>query len=765
METRPLAGCLFLACIAGALLPGLPTVAVAQAPPDSAFEVQGRAVTPDSTPVPGVRIRVTGTIWTAQANSEGRFLLQLPGGRWRLVVTRIGFEPDTVEVQLEDEPYSRHLRVVLRPDPVELRGLTVRGRHEREFARRITPSTVRQVPPLVEPDVFRATVLLPSVSQPNDLKGRIHLLGGSSDETGYRLDGHPVEAPFHLLGLTGAFNVAALEDVHVRAHHLPPDMGGRLSGVVDLATAPPDSTPRHEVVGSLLSSSMTVIRPELFTEDVDLLVSGRVSYLDRVAPLLDSDIPRLGYYDGLVRVGWSPGPGWRTELLSYTTQNYFSGGEISGVEPRQPLEWGEHLVGFRVAGDLGPFQASARGSSGEAGTDLDERPAGTNLVTADRTWRSVAASIAYPARAWRFDIGGSLDYRSHRQRWIARGLTDEIFSPNMPAEYTGEDDRTVYSLFGEASAQMGSDATVSLGVRGSRHRDRWYIAPRFHAALGLGDGLELELAADRRFQFDGELEEPVEGSVSPPRFLLEEPMSAYLIGSALKIPAEVLFDGPEGTFRIQGFYKRYPDRAILRERPGGSDSDSLTLAFPQFDRIEGYGLGASVGARIRLGDRSILQGSYTFQRIRERRGEGEQPTVWDAPHTVTLFGSLEMADGWILNTALNAHSGRATTPVRARIFAPGESLGRELIARYLLGERNSIRVPAYFRLDLGIRREWIWDGVRAALSAQLINVTGRRNPVDYDWDQYFASLSGAAGGRSGRSGLPVVPSLGLELRW
>jgi hypothetical protein len=42
------------------------------------------------------------------------------------------------------------------------------------------------------------------VSQPNDLKGRIHLAGGSSDETGVRLDGHPLQDPFHLLGLFGA---------------------------------------------------------------------------------------------------------------------------------------------------------------------------------------------------------------------------------------------------------------------------------------------------------------------------------------------------------------------------------------------------------------------------------------------------------------------------------------------------------------------------------------------------------------------------------
>jgi hypothetical protein len=56
----------------------------------------------------------------------------------------------------------------------------------------LTANMVRQVPPLVEADLFRAITFLPMVSQPNDLKGRIHLAGGSSDATRHHAGVLPV---------------------------------------------------------------------------------------------------------------------------------------------------------------------------------------------------------------------------------------------------------------------------------------------------------------------------------------------------------------------------------------------------------------------------------------------------------------------------------------------------------------------------------------------------------------------------------------------
>jgi hypothetical protein len=164
----------------------------------------------------------------------------------------------------------------------------------------------------------------------------------------------------------------------------------------------------------------------------------------------------------------------------------------------------------------------------------------------------------------------------------------------------------------------------------------------------------------------------------------------------------------------------------------------------------------------------VVQGSYTYQRVREDLADGTFPTSWDAPHTLSLFGSMPLFGEWTFNLAYQAHSGRATTPVIARIFAPRypESIGLGGAARYLLGERNSIRVAPYHRLDLGARRSWRARGAEWTLSLQVLNLLFRSNAIDYDWYQYFTRLeAGTDLSGGGRSGLPVLPSIGLEVKW
>jgi len=112
-----------------------------------------------------------------------------------------------------------------------------------------------------------------------------------------------------------------------------------------------------------------------------------------------------------------------------------------------------------------------------------------------------------------------------------------------------------------------------------------------------------------------------------------------------------------------------------------------------------------------------------------------------------------------------AHSGRATTPVRARVFVSYDEFQEYLRTRYLRGYRNSVRVPAYSRLDLGARRTWRARRAEWTASVQILNVLWQDNPVDYDWSQYYAGQSDPSISRFNRKGLPLLPSVGLEVRW
>lgn len=721
---------------------------------------------PGGEPVSGVRVLVAGSYREAVTGSDGRFSVALPEGTWRFRFQRIGYRRTTVEVAV---PRSGPLEVVLRPRPVELRGLTAEtqpGVEAPALTRTVTTETVRQAPALGEADVFRSLVFLPEVTQPNDLKGRLHLAGGSSDETGYRLDGHPLQQPFHLLGLMGGFNVAALGRADVLMHRFPVSEGGRLSGLVDLHTREPGDEPRYEAVVSLLSTSFTTTRPELPGE-LDVLASGRVTYLDRVIEQLDADAPQLGFHDALLRLGRSWGEGWRAEALGFTTGNVFRGGDVKDVEDqREPLLWGESMVGVRLRESAGGWGFEARGSFNRASTELDERPVGDDVIDAARDWWSAELKAHRRWERWRATAGVEVDHRRHEQSWTASGLVDELLSPNVPGVFRGVEELTTVAAFGEVGWGITDRVRASAGGRLVRASGEWHPAPRALISLEASDAWTIDLSAAGRLQFDADLEEPLEGTVQPPSFLLEEPREVRQLAAAVEwSPDELPLVGREGHVRVIGFGKHYPDRPVLADRERLGRPAVAGADFPTFRRVEGRAFGGSAALRFRIGEEGLFQGSYTFQRAQERVDGDWSPSTWDTPHNLVLFTSFPLWSDVTVNATFRAHSGRAVTPVVGRIFAPNPRVGGgQLEPRLLFGDRNSLRLGGYRRLDLGVRHRFGAFGADWVLFGQVLNTLNTDNPIRVDWiDLIRGRRSGLGGGLQG--GLPVIPSVGLEVRW
>lgn len=83
--------------------------------------------------------------------------------------------------------------------------------------------------------------------------------------------------------------------------------------------------------------------------------------------------------------------------------------------------------------------------------------------------------------------------------------------------------------------------------------------------------------------------------------------------------------------------------------------------------------------------------------------------------------------------------------------------------RTRFGELNSARLPDYVRVDAMIR----WNGriasADAALTFQLINMLARDNVMGIRLDGLASLPDGVR--LPPQTGVPFLPSLGLELRW
>jgi carboxypeptidase family protein len=759
-----------------------------------------RGIVVDSTadrPLADVRVRVRGTQFTTQTSADGRFSVSVPPGRVVLLAQRLGYEPAEIAV---DGPQDTVVVIRLRERAAAVAGVLVEAPAAAPLAQTITAATVRQLPPLLEPDIFRAIAFVPGVLQPSDLRGRMHIMGGRSDETAIRVNGHPLHNPFHLAELLSGFSVAAVERADVMMHHVPPEYADRLSGVVDITTRRPAARSANETAVSLVSSSVTSAQPKLFG-GASVLASGRVTYLDKFLRLRyseswlrDKGVPLYGFVDGVVAAERAWQNGTRLQLTGFATRDQI---DLAGDKPTgfEPYGWGEWLLGASVGrasgtmawdGRLSMGRGRARYDSGVEDQFPDPTPTfdtRSQLATVHERL-SAAGRLAWQRERWSATASVAFDRWRTDQSW--RGTTF-IASDAVPFRFAGA----------EALNAASALATIVIAPRGrlsiGGHGRLWLVDGRLSPAPGvwlsarMSPSLSAHLAVERRFQFEAELAEPQLGIGRAPVFLLRIPREARVAGlqvawmSAPRRRAlgdstsreHPLADAGPLQLRGQAFLKQYTRGTRLAERPIAFYQPGDTGSppgFPNFVRDDGRSYGFMIGGRVQPHRRLFIEGGYTYQRALERVDGILSPTAWDAPHQTSGFASLLLTRKWTLNVSGQARSGLPQTGVARRIVEP--TLGG-LRERYIAGPRNGVQLPPYYRLDAGLRRTSSQGRVAWTFNFQLLNLLFRRNATAYNWTAYFCSIDRTDSCRSffgtddaiEAFSLPIVPSLGLEFRW
>lgn len=731
--------------------------------------LRGRVTDTTGAPLAGTLIEIAGTFWRSTTDPEGSFVLAVPRGSWLVRARRLGFSPETLSVSIP----SAAVVIRLRAAPFELRSISVTASQAPPLSQTVTSETVRQVPPLGEPDIFRSVVLLPGVSQPNDLKGRIHLAGGASDETGVSLDGHPLQEPFHLLGVLGAFNIAALDRADVLIHHVPVDKKGGLSGLIDLSSRRIPAKSESELLVGLLSAGVTTVRP--LPGGFDVLGSVRTTYLDNLIESLGGqvrvqgdELTLLGYRDGLLRIGKTLSERMRAEALFFSTaDNRRTAGVSSSDSP--PYTWGESLWGLRLDHRGANWMMTARGSFNRARADM-KRGQPTQVVPNPehvrlrRDWMSSSLDVTRVSQRTSLRVGAGLDVRRSKQEWEWRGSA--LLPSRAPRRFSGAESQALPSLFAEAAHRSRSNLSFTAGIRASYLDGRAFAAPSAVVGKAISRAMNLEFALERRYQFIAELEEPEEGTGNQPLFLLGAPRVADVAAVSLSSPSAVDGKSRQPTWNAVAFAKRYRDRTNLVGDPRRymDSTGRLPDIFPDFARVPGRSYGAALSATHAVRSAALFQASYTFQRATERLDGVDSPVAWDAPHALSLFGSLQLRKKWTVNAVFQAKSGPVATPLETRVLV-GMPTGI-LESRYLPGKRNSARLSSYQRLDAAVRRRWRGKGAEWALSLQVVNLLRRTNALTYNWSSYFCVQSGECESMSpARRGLPVIPSLMFEIRW
>jgi hypothetical protein len=708
----------------------------------------------------------------------------LPAGRYTLTVQRIGLADVTRLISIEPGA-TAVIEVEMQPAAVALEGIDVGARQSREretfeteagvTVRELTAEDIRFVPGLAEADPIRAIEVLPGVVTTSDFTSAFNVRGGSADQNLILVDGIPIYSPFHLGGVFSVFNPDVVARAELESGGFGAEHGGRVSSVLTIESDPGDGTFGVDAGVSLLSSRIAV-RDGFADGRVRWKVSGRRSYFDVLfAPVFDFPYA-LNDLQGVLE--WRTGERSRLRVSAYTGNDDLNFSEVD--EETFPLRidwnWGNDLVGlsWQRLFDRGEFEVRASTTSFDTGLsfpdfgDTDFRSQiGQRTLAADGVWRPVPAFEV--STGVQFD---DLDY-------------DNLASTGGTVFGRGIGEGRLLGSYASATWRRPAEWIVEAGVRLDRFTPDpggtiTEVSPRLAVKRFFGDGTwAVKGALGRYTQFMHSLRDE-ELPIGLDVWVLSGDRAPHVVSDQVQFGVELFPDGP-WTASAEAYWREFD--GVVTFNNGDDPNTDLD------DILPGTGLSRGVDLFLRRNEGAVtgwlslswLKADRTFPDFLSPElpiPEVTYPPIFDKRVDADLVLRFPVLGEWDGGLRLNIGTGTPYTRpggsfafYQPRFINDGGRLafggqdplteeGSEGDFAVLLEDRNGERYPLYHRLDLSFRRtfEKSWGSISPSID--ILNVYNRRNVLFY-----FFEYDRTPATRSGISMFPVLPTVGVEVRF
>ena len=704
-------------------------------------------------------------------NRYGFFSLSIPADSVRLVVSHVGYLPRTLNQTLTED---LRLNIELNPEATRLGEVEVIAVGESSVEAvqmsqiKLSVGTIRALPVLAgETDIFKTLQLLPGVQSGREGTSGLYVRGGSPDQNLVLLDGVTVYNPSHLYGFLSVFNSDAIKDVTLIKGGIPARYGGRLSSVIDL-TMEEGNMKEFEGTASvgIVASSFTFQGP-IKKDRASFIVAARRTYLDLlVSPFLDEN-KGTGYYfyDTSAKVNYITSSNDRFYLSFYAghDRGYRQKGDNreSSNEQHRKREnlgwrnltatarwnrvWGTQffsnaLLGYtryrtgtrnqeevRLLDDSSDIQRFYRTSFLSGITDIIGRM--------DFDW------VPNPVHYIRFGAGGTVHtYNtgvvSEREFGIDIAPVDTVYNPDHRIRAFEA------HTYVEDEVKLLSNLSVNAGVRASGFfvKDRQYysLQPRFNVRWKFAENLALKTSFTVLKQNSHLL--PVASGLSLPLDLWVPATDQVRPQNATQVASGFAWNSSRRTYEVtvESFYKwmnsqiEYTEGARIYNLSGDAWQD-------QIEHGKGWSYGGELFVRKGTGrvtgwiGYSLTKARRKFPALNSGRSF---PFRFDRLHDVSaaaiwrLNQSIELSAVWVYGT------GQAVWLPVGHFYGfrhdPGGAMNvfEQDNSRLLrvFGDRNSVRMRAYHRLDLSMQMKRTRRWAHRTFSFGAYNAYSRRNP-------------------------------------
>ena len=670
-------------------------------------------------PVIAANVWIRDTSIGTATNLKGYYVLpNLQPGRYELVISFIGNKTLVQEfaVGLTDD---LEMNIHMEAEAIMTEGTEiVADREKRELD--IKPGQVsvqaqdlRTIPSIAEADLFRSLQMLPGVATLSDFSAGLYVRGGSPDQNLILLDGIDVYNPNHMFGFFSTFNTDAIKSVEMLKGGFPAMYGGRLSSVLNVINKEGNRDSFQGVSRlSLLSASTTLEGPWKYGS---WMLSGRRTYLDLAAKIVDFDLPYY-FYDGHAKINFDIDKKNQASVSFYMGNDkldFDNGGTAIG------LDWGNktfssqwtHLFSSTL---FSHFIFAGSQFKSDTQVRLDDVKFGILNKITDIALKGM---LTYTPETWHsMDIGFEAKMLDFNLKYH---MVDTDYPNNFEGNYG--------SLYVQDNLKISNLTILQTGLRLDHYTDGNYtrLDPRVSIKRILTDKWDVTLSWGKYHQFLNLVQ--MEGASFADMWFPVDP--TFNPGSADHTILGVNYDN-KSTLSVNAelYYKNYGNIAEYRLFRSQDESIENQTTAQNFLNGIGEAYGGDIYIRNRMGRLSGWLGyalSWTKKKVIGFNFDRMYFPTYDRRHTITAIQDFKLHPKWRFNVAFKYGSGQPYTEGTAKyaVMDPNGHIHYEVLE----DEKNNYRLPPYHRLDVGVFFFTRVFGLATEFYLQAVNVYAHDN--------------------------------------
>lgn len=702
-------------------------------------------------PLYGVIIFDDGTRTYTRSDRKGQYRIAVPGGENVLNFSYDGKEDLALRVLVHSDGSLNVMmtdKVTMLKEAVVSAESMAQHRNTEMGVEKVSVKTMNKIPSAFgEGDVIKAVLTLPGVKSVGEASGGFNVRGGSADQNLILFNGSTIYNPTHLFGIFSAFNPDIVSSVELYKSSIPAEYGGRVSSVLKVDSKDGDMQKWKGSAGIGVLTSRLQVEGPIVKGKTSVNAGGRITYSDWIMKRLPKNSAYAGGSAGFADVNLGITHRFDAkntlQVYGYYANDRFSfGGDTTFRynNANVSLLWKHRTEEGRVQVNAGYDQY-------------------TNRISAHE-WLGGAYDLdTYIRQAFvRMDRKRPLG-NDHELGWGLH-MTFYMLDPGIMTPFGEESMVQKRALDRENALEPAfylSDTwkpTDELSLEGGIRTSAFFAFKDESARLGIPD---LRLAAKyspaENLSFKAGLNTLTQYIHLISNTSAVSPMDTWKLTDAAIKPTWG-WQGASGVywtelntgidFSAEVYYKK--TRNALDYKPGAQLSMNPNLAedlLPVF----GQSYGVELMAKKTTG-KITGWASYTYSRARlkEMQDRGNETIAhgnwynapYDKPHEFKLVTNFALTHRYSFSVNVDYSTGRPVTVPIGMYYYGGRW-------RMAYAERNSFRIPDYFRTDVAFNVDpghYLKAAFHTTITVGVYNVTGRKNP----YSVFFKNITGTAEG-------------------